>query len=103
MIAAPLLRRNNKASQALAAGAFAVLMFSVVGLVYMDPRIGQAAIHDNRREYLFFIACEAPVLILALISRKSFKWAFWTGWGINMAVSLFVLWVFIELEFFWHW
>jgi len=103
MIVAPLLRRYNAASKTLAAGALVVVLFSGIGLLNIDPRIGQAAVEQNRKEYLFFIACELPVFFLALVSWKRSKWAFWAGWGINLAVSLFVLWVFVELTFFWHW
>jgi len=103
MLLAPLLRRDNKATLALAGGACLVLVFSVIGLLHVDPRIGLSAIESNRKEYLFFVFCEVPVLILALLSRKLIRWAFWLGWGINAAVSLFVLWVFIELTYFWHW
>jgi hypothetical protein len=99
----PLLRRYNKAFAALAAGAFAVLAVAAVGLVHVDPRIGLASIESNRRVYLFCLACELPVFLLALISWKRFKWAFWLGWGINLAFSLIVLAVVIELTFFWHW
>jgi len=80
-----------------------VLVFSVFGLVYNDPRNGQAAVDANRNEYLFFLASEIPVLLLALISWKRFKWAFWAGWGINVVLSLIALAVVIEFEFFWHW
>jgi hypothetical protein len=103
MIVAPLLRRFNKASFALAVGAFIVVAFSVVGLLHVDPRIGQSAIESNRKEYLFCLSWELPVFLLALISCKRFKWAFWVGWGINVAFSLIVLAVVIELTFFWHW
>ena len=103
MLVAPLLRRYNKASAALAVGSLAVLTFTLVGLIRVDPRIGQAAIESNRREYLFFAACETPVFFLALISWKRFGWAFWAGWGINLALSLIILAVFIKLEFFLHW
>jgi hypothetical protein len=103
MIIAPLLRRYHKASPALAVGAFVVIAFSFVGLVHVDPRIGLAAIESNRREYLFCLACEFPVFILALLSWKRINWAFWLGWGINVAFSLIVLAVIIELTFFWHW
>jgi hypothetical protein len=99
----PLLRRYNKAFAALAAGAFGVLAVAAVGLVHVDPRIGLASIESNRRVYLFCLACELPVFLLALISWKRFKWAFWLGWGINLAFSLIVLAVVIELTFFWHW
>ena len=103
MLVAPLLRRYNQASPALAAGAFAVLAVAIIGLVHVDPRIGLAAIESNRREYLFCLACQLPVFILALLSWKRFKWAFWVGWGINLAFSLVILAVVIELEFFWRW
>jgi hypothetical protein len=103
MLAAPLLRRPSKDSVALAVGASIVIAFSLVGLANPDLRAGQAAVNTNRGEYLFFLACELPVFLLALISWKRFKWAFWLGWGINVALSLIVLWVAIELEFFWHW
>jgi hypothetical protein len=103
MLVAPLLRRYNKASAALAGGSLAVLAFTLVGLIHVDPRIGQAAIESNRQEYLFFAACETPVFFLALISWKRFGWAFWVGWGINLVLSLVILAVFIKLEFFWHW
>jgi len=103
MIVAPLLRRAKMASPALAGGALAVLAVAIIGLVHVDPRIGLAAIESNRREYLFFLACEAPVFILALISWKGFKWAFWVGYGINAAFSIFVLVIVVWLEFFWHW
>ncbi|HWN31068.1 MAG TPA: hypothetical protein VNN78_06850 [Burkholderiales bacterium] len=103
MIVAPLLRRYGLASLALAGGAFAVLVVAVIGLVHVDPRIGQAAIESNRREYLFCLACELPVFLLALISWRRFKWAFWVGYGINFAFSIFVLVIIVWLEFFWHW
>jgi hypothetical protein len=103
MILAPLLRRRGAASPALAAGAFTVLAVAIIGLLHVDPRIGQGAIESNRKEYLFCVACEVPVFILALISWKRFKWAFWLGYGINVAFSIFVLVILIWLEFFWHW
>lgn len=103
MLASPLLRRRNLGSPALAAGALLVLAFAGIGLLHADPRIGTAAMESNRKEYLFCLACQAPVLLLALFSWRRYKWAFWTGWGINVAFSLLVLWVIIELEFFWHW
>jgi hypothetical protein len=103
MLVAPILRRYGKAPLALAGGAFTVLAVAIIGLLQVDPRIGLAAIESNRKEYLFTLACELPVFILALISWKRFKWAFWLGWGINLAFSLLVLGIIIELEFFWHW
>lgn len=103
MIVAPLLRRVHLASPALAGGALAVIAVSIVGLLDVDPRIGLAAIESNRREYLFFLACELPVFILALISWNRFKWAFWVGYGISVAVTILVLVIIVWLEFFWHW
>jgi hypothetical protein len=103
MFVAPLLRRYDQASPALAAGAFAVLAVAIIGLVHVDPRIGQAAIESNRKEYSFCLACELPVFILALISWKRLKWAFWLGWAINAIFTLIVLAVIIDLSFFWHW
>ncbi len=103
MLVAPLLRRYRKASLALACGAAAVLAVAVVGLVHVDPRIGEAAIEANRRQYLFILTCELPVLILALISFKYFKWAFWLGWAINLLFAIFVAVIVVWLEFFWHW
>jgi uncharacterized membrane protein len=103
MIAAPLLRRFQLRSPALVAGASAVIAVAIVGLVHADPRIGQAAIEANRRQYLFVLACEVPVLALALISLKRFQWPFWLGWAINLAFALLLAVVVIWLEFFWHW
>lgn len=103
MILAPLLRRYRTAALALAAGAFAVLAVAIIGLLHVDPRIGQSAIESNRKEYLFCVACELPVFVLALISRKRFKWMFWLAYGINAAFSGLVLVIIVWLEFFWHW
>lgn len=103
MIAAPLLRRYGLRSHALAGGASAVLLAVIVGLVHVDPRIGQAAIEANRRQYLYVLACELPVFILALISFRFFKWAFWLGWAINLVFALYLTVIIIWLELFWHW
>jgi hypothetical protein len=103
MLAAPLLRRYRMAPPSLALGAFAVLAVALIGLLHVDPRIGEAAIESNRRQYIFVVACELPVLLLALLSWKSFKWAFWLGWGVNATFSLFISVIVVWLEFFWHW
>lgn len=103
MIVAPLFRRYHKASPMLAVGAATVLAVAVVGLAHTDPRIGQAAIEANRRQYLYVLACEMPVLILALISFKYFKWVFWLGWAINLVFALYLTVIIVWLEFFWHW
>jgi len=102
-LVAPLLRRYHKASAALAVGAGTVLTVAVVGLAHQDPRIGEAAIAANRREYLLVAACELPVFVLALLSLKYFKWAFWLGWAANLVFALYVTVIVIWLEFFWHW
>jgi|SRR5579863_6801992 len=102
-LVAPLLGRYRVPPFALAGGAAGVLAAAIIGLITMDPRIGQAAVETNRREYIFCAVCEALVLTFAVISWKGFKWAFWLGWSISLAFSLFVLWVIVELEFFWHW
>lgn len=88
---------------ALGAGALVVLAVAVIGLVHVDPRAGLAAIESNRKEYLFCAACELPVVILAFVSSKRSKWAFWLGWGINLVFAAMVVAVIVTLEFFWHW
>jgi hypothetical protein len=103
MIAAPLLRRYQLRSHALVAGAATVIAVAIIGLVYEDPRIGQAAIESNRRQYLYMLICQLPVLVLALISLKQFNWAFWLGWSINLLFALYVAAIVVWLEFFWHW
>jgi len=103
MLSAPLLRRFHIASHTLAAGSVIVLILALVGLAHVDPRIGLAAIDENRRSNLFLLAVELPVLILALLSWKLFKWAFWIAWAINLCLALFLTVIIIWLEFFWHW
>jgi hypothetical protein len=103
VIVAPSLRRYHLASSALAGGALTVLAVAIVGLAHSDPRVGQAAIEANRRQYLFVLACELPVLILALISLRYFKWGFWLGWAIQIVFALYLTAIFVWLEFFWHW
>jgi hypothetical protein len=103
MLVTPLLRRRRLASSALAWGATFIVAVSAFGLAHLDPRYGQAAIESDRRFYLLFLACEIPVLTLALISLRAFKWAFWLGFGVNLALSLYLAVILIWLEFFWHW
>ena len=68
-IAGPLLRRYGKfASGALAAGAATLVILAYSGLLRPDFREGLAAVEANRREYLFVLACEIPVL--AFSSRQ---------------------------------
>jgi hypothetical protein len=103
MLAAPLLRRFQFRSPALVAGACTVVVVAIVGLAHQDPRIGEAAIEANRRQYLFVLAGEFPVLILALISLRNSEWAFWLGWTINLIFALYLAVIVVWLEFFWHW
>jgi hypothetical protein len=103
-IAAPLLRRYGKfASGALAVGAAALVIQAGGGVLRPDFREGLAAVEANRREYLFVLACEIPVLAFALVSSGRPKKLFWLGWGIHAAFSACVLTVVIWLKFFWHW
>ena len=103
-IVAALLRRYGRASSmALAGGAGVLLVLAAAGLVHTDTREGLAAIEANRRQYLFVLACEVPVLVLALVSLERGKKLFWLGWGIHGAFTACVVAVVIWLEFFWHW
>jgi len=71
---APFLRRlGNARCVCLAAGAAVLVLFAVVGLTHPDPSQGLAAVHANRREYLFVLGCESPVLALALFSLRWLK------------------------------
>ena len=102
-VLAPLLGRFKMASPALAVGALATLAVALFGLAYPDVRSGQASIEANRRFYLTVLACGFPAFILALVSWKRFRWAFWLGWAVNLAFVLYLLVVVVWLEFFWHW
>ena len=103
-IAAPIFRRyGNLSNWTLAAGAATLVIFAGVGLLHPDFRQGLAAVEANRREYLFVLACEMPVLAFALASSGRPKKLFWLGWGIHVTFSTCVLAVVIWLEFFWHW
>jgi len=101
---AALLRRRGRASgMTLAGGASVLLVLATAGLVHADAREGLATVEANRRQYLFVLACELPVLMLALISLQRGKKLFWLGWGIHAAFTSCVVAVVIWLEFFWHW
>ena len=103
-IVAALLRRYGQASgMALAGGASVLLVLAAAGLVHTDAREGLATLEANRRQYLFVLACQLPVLVLALVSFERFKKLFWLGWGIHAAFTSCVVAVVIWLEFFWHW
>jgi hypothetical protein len=103
MLVAPLLPRYHQASSVLISGASIMLALTAFGLIHPDARIGQAAIESNRRFYLIVLAVELPVLILASISLRHFRYAFWLGWSVNLAFTLWLSVVLVSLEFFWHW
>ncbi len=104
MLVAPLLRRyGSAASWVLAAGAFVVVAVAIVGLAHPDVRQGLATVEANRRFYLIVLACEVPVLALALVSQRRFKGAFWAGWIINVVFALLLIVMVIWLAFSWHW
>jgi Ca2+/Na+ antiporter len=100
---AAVVGRYKLASRALAGGATAIVALALAGIVYPDPRNGQATIESDRRFYLLFFSCELHVLALALISLRYFKWAVGLGWAINLALALYLALILIWLEFFWHW
>jgi hypothetical protein len=100
----PVLRHYGRAAAAVLAIAAATLLApSVADLVRPDARIGLAAIQSNRRFDLMIIACELPVLALALISMKRFSKLYWVGYGLHAALTAWLGVVIIWLEFFWHW
>jgi hypothetical protein len=103
MLVAPLLRRGHQASSVLISGASIVLAFTGFELLHPDARIGQAAIESNRRIYLIVLAVELPVLVLASISLRHFRYAFWLGWSVNLAFTVWLSVVLVWPEFFWHW
>ena len=103
MIAPLLRRRRNAASAVLAAGAAILIAPAILDFVHPDARIGQAALDANRRFYLLLLACELPVLALAIISWGRSKKAFWLGWAIHVAFTVWLIVMLVWLEFFWHW
>ena len=103
MLLAPLARHHRVASYALSLGAFTLLVIAVIGVAFPDPRIGQEAIDANRRFYRIVLECELPVLVLAMVSWKGWRWPFWLGWAINLLFSIFLAALVIWLKFFWHW
>ena len=100
---APLLPRFRGAELALAAGASLILIIAIVGLMHLEPRSGQAALAENRREYGVMSGVEVPVLVQALGSVKGSRWPFWLGWSIHAALAVFAGTVVVWLEFFRHW
>jgi hypothetical protein len=87
----------------LSAGAAVLLMVAIAGLLHQDMREGLATVQANRREYRLVLACEIPVLALALASIRWEKKLFCVGWAIHAAFTVLVVVVMIWLEFFWHW
>ena len=87
----------------LAAGAAVLVILTGMGLLHPDLRQGLASVEANRREYLFVLVCETPVLVLALVSSQRLKKLFWVGWGVHVVFTACVLIVVIWLAFFWHW
>jgi hypothetical protein len=102
MLVAPLLRRYHQASSVLISAASIVLALTGFELIRPGARIGQAAIESNRRFYLIVLTVELPVPILASISLRHFGHAFWLGWIVNLAFTLWLLVVLVWREFFWH-
>ena len=101
---APLLRRQSSAASAvLAAGASILIALAVIDFVHPDARIGQASVDANRRFYLLLLACELPVLALAIISWGRSKKVFWLGWAAHVAFTVWLIVMLVWLEFFWHW
>src|SRR5882724_2085149 len=92
-IVSPFLRRYGSARcVCLATGATILVIFAVAGLTHPDPTQGLAAVDANRRQYLFVLACESPVLALALFSLRWLKQLlFWLGWGIHAAFNACVV------------
>ena len=81
-IVAPFLRRCGKAgAMTLASGAAFLVVLAVLGVAHADPQEGLATIEANRRQYLFVLACEIPVLVFALLSLRQLKKAIlaWMG------------------------
>jgi hypothetical protein len=100
----PLLRRHGRAAAGLLAAVAAILAaLAITNLITQDPRVGLAAIEENRRFDLLIAGCELPVVALALISLKRLKKLYWVGWGIHAALTVWLGAVIVWLEFFWHW
>jgi hypothetical protein len=103
-LAAPLLRRHGRgASAALAGGAGVLVAFSLFDLIHPDLRAGEAAVEESWRFAMLLLGFEVPVLTLALISLSDRKKAFWAGWIIHLALTLWLIVLIVWLTFFWHW
>jgi hypothetical protein len=103
-IVAPLFRRYDKAGVVLAGGAAVLLIVAIAGLLQQDMRQGLATVEAIRREYLFVLGCESPVVVFALFPIAWLRKAlFWLGWLIHLAFTAYVAMVVIWLKYSWHW
>jgi hypothetical protein len=103
-LVAPLLRHLGRAAGlALAIGAGLIVAASVAEYVFADPRAGMAAINANRQFDRISLACEIPVVILALLSLRGSRRIFWGGWAIHVGFAAWIVTIVVWLEFFWHW
>lgn len=96
-------RRGRSAAVMLAVGAGILAVIAITNFINQDPRSGTAAIRANRGFDLPIIACESPAFVLALASLKRFGKLGWLGWGLHVALSVWLVVVIIWIEFFWHW
>jgi hypothetical protein len=101
----PLVRWKHSAAAArlLAVAAGILFVTAVTNLIAQDPRAGLATIDANRRFDLMIAGPELSALVLALVSLKKLDKLYWVGWGIHVALSIWLTVVFVWLEFFWHW
>jgi hypothetical protein len=103
-LVAPLLQRFGRAAGvAMAMGAGIIVAASVAEYVFADPRTGMAAISANRQFDRINLACEIPVVILALLSLRGSRKIFWGGWAIHAGFAAWIVTIVVWLEFFWHW
>jgi len=103
-VAAPFFWRFGHArSMALSFGAAFMIVLAILGLTNPDPRQELATIEANRKQYHFLLACEIPMLALAIASFGKSRKVFWVGWRIHTALTALVIFVVVWLKFFWHW
>jgi len=65
----------------LAGGAAMLVLVAVTGLLHEDVRDGLATVAANRREYRLVLACQIPVLALALASLQGARRCFFGSAG----------------------
>jgi len=101
---APLLRRFGRvAAIALIVGAGTIVIASLGNYLFADPRWGAAAIESNRKFDRLNLACELSGVMLALVSLRGSRAAFWGAWGIHLGLVVWYGVIFVWLKFFWHW